>query len=159
MDGDRESWSRLMDRHAPRLAAYLGARLRRHDVVEKLVGEAVYAAWRHLPEYRNATDFGTWFRRLGAHLTMRWYSKNKGQPLAGGFPDSRCADDAEREDMDALETGLGKLPENLRMALEQRYRAGLEGEELAKVLHLADADAAEALVSEALAQLDAELPG
>ncbi|MBA3708756.1 MAG: hypothetical protein H0W83_08065, partial [Planctomycetes bacterium] len=32
--GDREAWARLCHKHAPRLAAYLGARLRRPAVVE-----------------------------------------------------------------------------------------------------------------------------
>ena len=47
---------------------------------------------------------------------------------------------------------MGKLPEKERMALEQRFRAGLQGEELAEVLHTQEKDA-DLLVEKALQHL------
>ena len=65
MSEDRGAWQQLMDLYAPLLAAYLGARLRRHEVVEKLVCDTIDAAWRHRDEYSSDQNFGAWFRRLG----------------------------------------------------------------------------------------------
>src|SRR4051812_48045987 len=52
--GDREAWAALCRSSAPRLAAYLGARLGRPAVIEKLIGDVIVAAWRKLPELQDA---------------------------------------------------------------------------------------------------------
>lgn len=156
MADDRSAWQQLMDYHVPRLAAYLGARLRRHQVVEKLVGDTIYAAWRHRDEYSTDQDFGAWFRRLGAHLAMRWHERHKGEPLAEAFPRDRCEGLQQHATMQALDNALGRLSDKHRMALEQRYRAGLQGAALAAVLHVTEGQE-EALVSAALEALDQSL--
>ena len=58
--GDLAAWSTLCARHLPRLAAYLGSRLRRPEVVERLVAEVVAGAWKHLPELDQPADFPAW---------------------------------------------------------------------------------------------------
>ncbi|TVR43835.1 MAG: sigma-70 family RNA polymerase sigma factor [Planctomycetota bacterium] len=154
--GDREAWQQLMELHAPRLAAYLGARLRRHLVVEKLVSDTIYAAWRHRDEYSIDQDFGAWLRRLGAHLAMRWHERHRGEPLAEAFPRNRCEGLQQHATMQALDNALGRLSDKQRMALEQRYRAGLVGAALAQVLHLQPGQEDE-MVNQALEALDAAL--
>lgn len=134
--GDREAWEQLAARSAPRLAAYLGARLRRPEVVEMLVAEAIYAAWRKIGDLEDPADFAAWFRRIGANLALRWHSKHKHEKLVGDFPVARCAGDVELAgEMQRIETALAKLDEADRMALEQRFRGGLVDEALAEALH------------------------
>lgn len=155
--GDREAWAALCQRHAPRLAAYLGARLRRPKVVEKLVEEAIVLASKHLEELEHPAEFAGWFRRVGAHLALRWYREHSDEKLAEGFPPERCGGDPERQRrMDRLENALAALTDAQRMALEQRFRGGLAGERLAEALHL-EAAKAERLVDDALAALDRAL--
>ena len=152
-EGDREAWEVLARRHAPRLAAYLGARLRRPDVVEKLVSEAIYAGWRKIPKIEDDEAFAPWFRRLGANLALRWHSKHKQEKLIGDFPAERCGDDsALAAQMQRVEVELAALDEADRMALEQRFRGGLHGEELAEALHK-DCEQASAAVEDALDRL------
>jgi len=155
-DGDREAWQQLMQRHAPRLAAYLGARIRRHDVVERLVGDAIFAAWRHIHEWPRDMNFPVWFRRIGAKLAMNWREKNRGELLSGEFPFERCEGEEQVEQMRRLEEALGQLDERERMCLEQRYRAGIGGRALAEALHCGEAEA-EALHERALDRLQALL--
>lgn len=145
-EGDRESWDLLAERSAPRLAAYLGARLRRPEVVEMLVAEAIYAAWRKIADLDDPADFAAWFRRIGANLALRWHGKHKHEKLTGGFPVDRCAgDDDLVHEMMRIEAALAKLDEADRMALEQRFRGGLDGQLLAEALHKSPAEADEAV--------------
>jgi RNA polymerase sigma-70 factor (ECF subfamily) len=153
--GDHEAWAQVCRRHAPRLAAYIGARLHRPTVVEKLVGDAMVAGWRKLPELKPGEDLAAWFRRIGASLAMRWRSDHPEEKLKEPFPEERCPDGADQvERMRRLQDALRRLPEPERMALEQRFRGGLSGRELGEALHL---DAAEALLERALNTLDREL--
>ena len=153
MAEDRDAWQQLMELHAPRLAAYLGARLRRHQVVEKLVGDTIYAAWRHREEYSSDQDFVAWFRRLGAHLAMRWHDRHKGVPLAEPFPRERCEGLQQYATMQALDNAMGRMSDKHRMALEQRYRGGLQGAALADVLHVS-VDELPVLMDAAFSALD-----
>ncbi|MDA3961858.1 MAG: sigma-70 family RNA polymerase sigma factor [Planctomycetota bacterium] len=153
--GDREAWEVLARRYAPRLAGYLGARLRRPEIVEMLVSEALYAAWRKIDELDDPADFAAWLRRIGANLALRWHGKHKHERLHGGFPEERCGGDAELiSGMQRLEYCIGKLHEGERMALEQRFRGGLSGDNLAEALHRSPEEA-EGLIDKALARLAA----
>jgi len=152
--GDREAWTALIQRHAPRLAAYLGSRLRRPKVVEKLVEDAIVLASKHLDELEQPSDFPGWFRRVGAHLALRWYREHSDETLVESFPAERCTGDGEQvRRLDRLEGALAALSDAQRMAIEQRFRGGLVGDELAEALHLEPAKA-ERLVEDALVALD-----
>lgn len=154
--GDTAAWRVLVERHVARLAAYLGARIRRPLVVEKLVAETIYAAWRHLGDFDPQLEFGTWFRRIGAHVAMRWHNRHPGEPLTAEFPIERCEDPTEHADMTLVDQALGQVPESSRMALEQHYRAGLSGVELGRILHVAG-NKADDMVEEGLIQLDLQM--
>jgi DNA-directed RNA polymerase specialized sigma24 family protein len=154
--GDRTAFAALMRICAPRLAAYLGARISRPQVVERLVGDAIVAAWGRLAEADDARQFPSWFRRIGAGLALQWKSDHPGESIKEPFPESRCADPGQLARMRKLQEGLLKLAEPERMALEQRFRGALEGEALAEVLHC-DAGKAQELVERALAALGRHL--
>lgn len=148
--GDHHAWSALMRRHAPRLAAYLGARLRRPAVVDALVAESVVTGMQYLTELGAGEDFAGWFRKLGAGVAMRWAREHPGEALEEPFPVGRIP--AERAGLAAelgrLERAIGRLSEQQRMAIELRWRGGLVGSELGAALRL-DPDAAERLADEA----------
>lgn len=152
--GDRDAWALLCRRHAPRLAAYLGARLRRPQVIDKLVEDAIVLAFKHLDELTGEETFAAWFRRIGAHLALRWYKEHRDEPLSEPFPVDRCTGDpTQAPRLVRLEAALATLTDAQRMALEQRYRAGLSGPSLADVLHV-DGQKADRLVEDALSALE-----
>lgn len=155
--GNLEAWSTLCHRHAPRLSAYLGSRLRRPQVVEKIVEDAIVAAWKHLPELENPNEFPAWFRRIGANLALLWYREHQNERLTEPFPAKRCGSDPKVADrMNRIEEALGKLSDAQRMALEQHYRGGMRDETLSESMHM-DLNAARKLLDEALLALDRAL--
>ena len=157
--GDLDAWSRLCARHLPRLAAYLGSRLRRPEVVERLVAEVLVGAWKHLPELEHPADFPAWLRKVGGGLALKWSRKHPDEPLTAPFPESRCGTDlglAER--MTRLEVALGALPDHQRMVVEQHFRGQVDLDELATAMHL-QREGVEVLLDEALLALDRALAG
>jgi len=154
--GDRTAFASLMRICAPRLAAYLGARISRPQIVERLVGEAIVQAWGRLAEAEDPRQFPAWFRRIGAGLAMQWKSDHPGESIKEPFPESRCPDPVQLARMRKLQDGLLKLAEPERMALEQRFRGSLQNEALAEVLHC-DVGKAQELVERALAALGRHL--
>ena len=152
--GDLDAWSTVCARHLPRLAAYLGSRLRRPEVVERLVAEVVAGAWKHLPELENPADFPAWLRKVGGNLALQWSRKNPGEPVAAPFPATRCGGDVElTARMVRLDAALGALPDAQRMLLEQHFRGQVELDALAAGMHLGR-DAVETMLEEALVALD-----
>lgn len=131
--GDHAAWSHLVRRHAPRLAAYLGARLRRPAIVESLVAETVVAAARQLGELPDPASFAAWFRRLGAAIAMKWARANPQEALDEAFPAGR-AEGLPGGELARLDAAIGRLDEQQRMALELRWRGGLGPVELAEAL-------------------------
>jgi RNA polymerase sigma-70 factor (ECF subfamily) len=153
--GDHQAWTALARRHAPMLAAYLGARLRRPAVVDQLVAETVYAGWRHLAESEAERAFPVWLRRLAGGVAQRWVQEHPDgiAPLPfdpARLPAAAAVDAGAVAELDAV---IGRLDERERMALELRWRGGLAGPALAEALHLPVAEA-EALADRAESRLE-----
>ena len=152
--GDLDAWSKLCFRHMPRLSAYLGCRLRRPEVVERVVAEVVLSAWKHLPELDKPADFSPWLRKVGGGLALQWSRKNPNEPIDAPFPESRCGTDLDlAQRMVRLDAALGVLPDLQRMLLEQHFRGMVELNELAKSMHV-QREEVEKLLDEALSALD-----
>jgi RNA polymerase sigma factor (sigma-70 family) len=155
--GDREAWAALCARHLPRLAAYLGSRLRRPAVVERLIADVVAGAWKHLPELEHPADFPAWLRKAGGNLALQWSRRHPDEPLAGPFPVERCGDDRDlAARMTRLDAALGTLPDAQRMLLEQHFRGQVDLPTLAASQHLTT-EAITVMLEEALAALDRAL--
>ncbi|MEK7412643.1 MAG: sigma-70 family RNA polymerase sigma factor [Planctomycetota bacterium] len=156
--GDIAAWSTICRNHAPRLSAYLGARIRRPGIVDQLVIEAMVGAWRHLDELPAGTDFGAWFRKLAAGIALRWARERPGEALQEPFPQARMLDASQDERLSLLQLDrvIGELDEPSRMAIELRWRAGMSGLELGAALRTTP-DEAERLADEAEVRLEREL--
>lgn len=154
--GDHAAWAELVRAHAAGLAAYLGARLRRPEVVDGLVVEAVVSGWASLPAMPAGEAFDTWFRRIGGAIAMRWAREHPGEAIEG-LPDPARLPAEHAEAITELDRRVGALPENERMALELRWRGGLSGDALGAALRL-PAEQAEALADRAEAALGVGWP-
>lgn len=132
--GDHAAWATLCRRHAPRLAAYLGARLRRPEIVDQLVGETIVAAWLQLPGLDDAGAFAGWFRRTGAGLALRWAREHPDEMIAAPWPGPEGGGEQDRADVARLDRLVGELEETARMAVELRWRGGMRAAELAAAL-------------------------
>ncbi len=157
--GDLAAWSTLCARHLPRLAAYIGSRLRRPEVVERLVADVVAGAWKHLPELEQPSEFPAWLRKTGGNLALQWSRKNPAEPVAAPFPAARCGNDADlAARMTRLDAAIGTLPDAQRMLLEQHFRGQVDLDVLAAGMHL-QREGIEIMLEEALIVLDRAMMG
>ncbi len=157
--GDQSAWRRLVLRHSPALAAYLGTRLRRPSVVERLVATTIVAAWRSLGDLKDDHDFPAWLRRLGGSHAMAWHQSHPGEPLDELLPvDRRGIDPPLAARLGRLDRAIGVLPEEQRKILELHWRGGLDQTALAACLHLDPARISSAIEA-ALVALDLALDG
>ena len=157
--GDLAAWSTLCGRHLPRLAAYLGSRLRRPEVVERLVAEVVAGAWKHLPELDQPAEFPAWLRKAGGNLALQWSRKHPDEPVAAPFPANRCGNEPELTAcMTRLDAAIGTLPDAQRMLLEHHFRGQVDLTVLAAGMHL-QREQIEVMLEEALIALDRALTG
>jgi RNA polymerase sigma factor (sigma-70 family) len=147
--GDLAAWERLCRKHMPRLAAYLGSRLRRPAIVERLVGEMVAWGWKHIPELDQPQDFFAWLRRAGAGVALQWSRKHPNEPLTEPFPHERCDDEQTMDLMNQIEAAFDHLSDAQRTVLEQHFRGNMSVHDLALVMNLSD-DAVRGLIDEAL---------
>ncbi len=158
-DGDEGAYAELVQRQAPRIAAYLGTRIRRPEVVDALLVETIDAGWRYLHKYRPPQSLSAWFRGLAAEVARFWRREHPDEPLRGPFPRERCGPDDDPELLARVHAALEALDQKLRGALEHRFRGGLEGAQLADALHLDASADAERLVERAIAALARALAG
>lgn len=152
-DGDLAAWRMLLQRWLPSVAAYLGARLRRVDVLESLLVETATEAWRHLDPAVTPAEFPRWLRRMAASVALRWHRRHPDEELERPLPDAVLqAAGTRAEAVQRLDAAMGSLSAEQRMAVEQRYRGGLQGADLAEVLHCSP-EQAEQLVHQAVLAL------
>ncbi|MFM2090043.1 MAG: sigma factor [Planctomycetota bacterium] len=151
--GDVEAWGRIAGRYAPMLAAYLGSRIRRPALVERLVVAALVAAWRHLGEAEPG-DLPGWLRRHAAGQAMTWARDNPAEGLSEPFPSALLpADEGLARRLLRLDRALDQLDESQLRILELRYRGGCDDATAAEALHV-PADRIPGLLADALAALD-----
>jgi len=146
-NGDHPAWAALARRHGPRLAAYLGARLRRPDIVDGLVGETLVAAWLRLGELSDPAGFAVWFRKTEAGLALKWAREHPDAAIDASIPTARLPA-GQAESLDRLDRLIGALDESHRMALELRWRGGMAGDALGTAMRC-PVETAEKLADEA----------
>jgi DNA-directed RNA polymerase specialized sigma24 family protein len=149
--GDHGAWAALGRRHGPRLAAYLGARLRRPEIVDNLVGETLVATWLRLGDLADPAGFAAWFRKSGAGLALKWAREHPDAAIEATIPASRLPV-RQAESIGRLDRLIGELDEAHRMAIELRWRAGMTGESLGIAMRC-PAETAERLADEAEEQV------
>lgn len=157
--GDAEAWDELVRRHAPRLAAYLGARLRRWDIIDRLVADSLCQAWELRHELAASSDVAGRLRRIAAGLATAWAREHPAEPIDEPVPEARLAGvpAGVRDELRQLDAAIARLSEIQRMAVELRYRGGCDEDELAGALRLPVEDARRILAA-AEAALAAGLP-
>ncbi|MFM2092487.1 MAG: hypothetical protein RLZZ127_2976 [Planctomycetota bacterium] len=134
--GDVEAWGRIAARHAPVMAAYLGSRIRRPPLVERLVVAALVAAWRHIAE-ADPVDLAGWLRRHAASQAMTWASEHPSEALHEPLSETCLPGDPDRARLLVrLDRALGQLDESQLRVLELVFRGGADDARTADVLHV-----------------------
>ena len=151
--GDLDAWGRISARHAPVLAAYLGSRIRRPALVERLVVAALVSAWRHIAE-ADPADLPGWLRRHAAGQAMTWAGEHPAEGLHESLSDTCLPEDPGLSRLLArLDRALGELDESQLRVLELTYRGGADSQRTAEVLHV-EPGRVPHLITDALMALD-----
>jgi DNA-directed RNA polymerase specialized sigma24 family protein len=141
--GDVMAWGTLCHRHAAMLAAYLGGRLGRADVVDRLVSQAIISGWRNLRELDSPEGFTGWWRRLAGGLATAWHREHPNEPLQAALPTDRLpTDPAGAEAVRHIDAALARLDEADRRLLELIHRGDLAVDQAAAILGRPDGPAA-----------------
>lgn len=147
--GEMGAFEDLVTRHQNRVFAMAARMLRSDDDAAEVVQEAFLAAYRHLPEFRGESAFGSWVYRITANFALMRLRKRKVSAVVeapeepqfnerGSLLD-QVADwtpNAETQTLDAelrgaIEAATAALPDEYRQVFLLRDLEGLSYEEIA----------------------------
>lgn len=138
--GDERAATELVCRHAKALGRYLYGAGAPAAVVEDLVQETFFRAFRALSSWRAEASFRSWLFRIAANLRKDLY-RREGRRNLVSIEDSDVAGSSDPEgeaganELEArLRTGLERLARLQREVFLMRAQQGLEYEEICAAL-------------------------
>lgn len=75
--GDEQAFKALYETYAPMLASYIFGVTNDKAIIEDVVNEAFFKAWRALGRFRGESDFGTWITTIARRILFDMYKKNQ----------------------------------------------------------------------------------
>lgn len=91
--GDRNAFRRLVEDHARPLYALCARITRDPALAEDAVQEALFNAWKHLPEFDGRASFRTWLHRIAVNAALEQLRRNARHETVE--PAASDADEAE----------------------------------------------------------------
>jgi hypothetical protein len=140
LNGDREAFGALIDRHRPQAAAVARGMLGSREDADDVVQEALLQAYLGLERLRDPVAFGAWLCGIAANLArMRLRARRDDSGLldAGGRVVPETLEPALIEELDSLRklrAALEPLPPAERDAVLMHYVDGLTAQEIAALL-------------------------
>jgi RNA polymerase sigma-70 factor (ECF subfamily) len=131
--GDEQAFLGIVRETQARLRGFLSARARNREDVDDMAQEAYVTAFRKLAEFGPADDFWLFLRTVALNVARNnWRSERRRREATSDRLGQIVADEAlhSLEDAEtawcpeisaALETCLGRLPEDSRQAVRLRY--------------------------------------
>jgi RNA polymerase sigma-70 factor, ECF subfamily len=149
--GEMAAFEVLVGRYQSRVFSMTARMLRSDDDAAEVVQEAFLAAYRHLPEFRGESAFGSWVYRIASNFALMRLRHRKVSALVEAPTDGpqfnqrgslidEVADwsrDAEGQTLDnelrgAIDAATARLPEEHRQVFLLRDVEGLSYEEIAQ---------------------------
>jgi len=151
LQGRRECFERLVERHHRRILGLSTLRLRDPHAAEDVTQETFLRAWRNLAACREPARFAAWLAGIARNCANEWLRKRQRvipmsdpteEIAAERTRESVCPSAAEEEAVAALEKRLARLeyamdglsPETRRI-LAMKYRDGKTCAEIARLLN------------------------
>jgi RNA polymerase sigma-70 factor (ECF subfamily) len=136
--GDELAFAALVEGSHAQVRGFLAARSPSLDLAEECLQQAYVTAWQKLAEFRGDAPFAAWVKgiaRMNLLSELRRRRRSVALDNATGVAAlvDACLADAERDDdlLPRLRDCLDKLDPQARELLSQRYRDGLELNDLA----------------------------
>lgn len=141
LDGDREAFGRLYDRHARVVRSVVAAVSSDFGAVDDLAQETFLRGYRRLATLKDVDGFGRWIQgiaRLVARERRRELSRDRHRFEAEDYqfaPDDKAHDVIERdEEQRRVISAIAELPERERMAVHAYYFHEQSANEAAAVM-------------------------
>ncbi|NLA51370.1 MAG: RNA polymerase sigma factor RpoE [Alcaligenaceae bacterium] len=149
--GDKRAFEMLVTKYQRRILRLLGRILHNQSDVEDVAQDTFLKAYRALPKFRNESAFYTWLYRIAVNTARNHISSKHNQVFVSDQIESQDGEtfslldnltDGEtpethmhnREIIEALQTALDELPEQLRQAIVLRELEGLSYEEISTAM-------------------------
>lgn len=145
IDGDREAFRVLVERHARRLYRIAWRFTRSDSDAEDIVQDTFIRAWDKLDSFDLTTSFSSWISQIAANRS-RDVLRQRNNPDRGGtdvegLPAGMMAVSADQErHLESLraradlEAAMQSLSDSERLAFEMRHFEGLSIDEIGQVL-------------------------
>jgi RNA polymerase sigma-70 factor, ECF subfamily len=142
-NSDLTAFEDLIRRYQDRIYNLCRYMLRDPQDAQDAAQDAFLKAYRGIKEFRPEASLYTWVYRIAVNTCLDYKRKSrrdvlKKEPIPEDLPSS-APFPAElyesRENTEAIQAALQKLPEKLRIAIVLREIDGLSYEEIAEVLH------------------------
>jgi len=142
VDGDTVAFETIIRRYSPLMRAYVARVVGSQSEADDIVQEALYTAWRSLPELRDPTVVKSWLMRIAGRLAFTHLRRRPAETGLASFdvplPDDHQPENAavRNAQLKALSVALNALPEDQRRCWLLREVAELSYDEIAQDLDL-----------------------
>lgn len=142
-NGDHEAFESLVEAYRPRIYATLYNLLGRYQEAEEAIWDVFSEIWKSIGRFKGESKLSTWIYSLTTHVA--YHRRRKRGATAIPFeeiepnvaaPSNLETDVLRHEESRLVEKGISALPESLRVPLVLHSIAGLDYEEISKVLKL-----------------------
>jgi len=146
-DGDKRAFDVLVLKYQHKIVTLVMRYVRDHAEALDVTQEAFIKAYRALPKFRGDSAFYTWLYRIAINTAKNHIVALKRKPMeydldlqeSGGYETHAQLRDhdtperiAQRDELrDAVQSSIGSLPEELRIAIVFREIDGMSYEEIA----------------------------
>jgi RNA polymerase sigma-70 factor (ECF subfamily) len=145
--GDRAAFTALFHQYNAPICRYLAHVVGNDDVGRDLAQETFFAAWRALPDLRDASRFGPWLYRIATNLARsylrqarlaRWLPwAEPGEPLEASYP-TAAGPEAQVSEAQQIALALAQLTPKYRICLLLQVEGGFSQREIAGLLRLTE---------------------
>lgn len=139
VEGDREAFRALYLAYHKRLSRFLLRFLRRHDLIEEVINDTLYAVWCQAAAFRGDSQLSTWIFGIAYRKALKAVRKDRRDvPMESTFTAEtpgplRDPEAQQRELRQCLDRALASLPAAQRIVIELAYFVGHSCEEIAAI--------------------------
>jgi RNA polymerase sigma-70 factor (ECF subfamily) len=139
-DGDRRAFEDLYRSYHPRLTRFLFNLLRRPQLVEEVLNDAMLVVWKRPGAYNGTSRASTWIFGIAYRKALKALKRND-DPIEDPNPELRQSEEASPEEQagkrqvrEALARAIGELSRDHRTVVDLAYFHGVGYREIAQIM-------------------------
>ena len=140
-DGELEAFRAFYHRYHPRLIRFVSRLIRRRDLVEETVNDALLAVWQQADRFRGDSRVSTWVLGIAYRVAMkrlRTVARQPEEPLPERLrlvePQGADTELNQRQRNAALRRAVDRLPADQRSVIELTFFEEFSYQEIAAIM-------------------------